>query len=341
MKRLVRVASLLLVAALLATATLPSAAEAAAGDGWVESGGGNWQYLVGGVPVKGWYKAGSSWYLFNSGGNMLKGWQKNGGKWYYLKPSGAMATGWLEDGDNWYYLTGSGAMATGWQQLSGYWYYFYPSSGIMAANTTIDGYIINVAGFWNGDKPSTGGGQKENPAKGSYTPGSVYGVNLNQSELNQVKAKVKEIVASNIKEGMSEFEKASVLYDYLARNCTYAADWSKNRANTAWGALIYREAQCSGYARAYKALMDEAGIPCHYVHATNNDHQWNIIKLTGAWYIVDVTNGSANNTRAFFLVTDADYSKLGYTWDKAKLPACNMNHPYNNTSYFWSLLRAK
>ena len=55
--------------------------------------------------------------------------------------------------------------------------------------------------------------------------------------------------------------------------------WQYDGANTAWGALVYGEAQCSGYARGMKALCDAIGVPCYYVHANkkalNPSHQWN------------------------------------------------------------------
>ncbi len=52
---------------------------------------------------------------------------------------------------------------------------------------------------------------------------------------------------------------------------------------------------CDGYARAYKILMDKAGIPTDYVSGPNitNDklsgHAWNLVNLDGTWYHVDVT----------------------------------------------------
>ena len=82
---------------------------------------------------------------------------------------------------------------------------------------------------------------------------------------------------------MSDVDKVMAARDYLIQFCSYAPDWSKNRANTAWGALVYRQAQCSGYARAMKALCDSIGVECCYVHAdaaaSNPSHQWNTVKI--------------------------------------------------------------
>ena len=98
-------------------------------------------------------------------------------------------------------------------------------------------------------------------------------------------------VNSCIREGMSEKEVIVALVNYLCDQCTYADDWGKNRANTAWGALVYGEAQCSGYARAMCALLDAVGIENKYVHASskaiNPSHQWIVLKYDGAWYNLD------------------------------------------------------
>lgn len=127
---------------------------------------------------------------------------------------------------------------------------------------------------------------------GNYKKGSVYGPNLSTKELKQVKAKVMEIVSACIRDGMTDSEKLVALTNYLCEHCSYAGDWSKNRANSAWGALVYGEAQCSGYARAMKALCDAAGVSCYYVHASkeafNPSHQWNVVQVDGQWYHLDV-----------------------------------------------------
>lgn len=102
-----------------------------------------------------------------------------------------------------------------------------------------------------------------------------------------------EIVSACISDGMTDREKIIALVNYVYDHCSYAPDWSKNRANTAWGLLVYGEAQCSGYARGMVALVNAVGIESRYVHAAKDDpinpnHQWNLVKLDGKWYHLDV-----------------------------------------------------
>lgn len=127
---------------------------------------------------------------------------------------------------------------------------------------------------------------------GDYKKGSVYGPYLSTKELQQVKAKVAEIISACIRDGMTDSEKLIALTNYLCDHCSYAENWSKNRANSAWGALVYGEAQCSCYARAMKALCDAVGVGCYYVHASddarNPSHQWNVVRVDDQWYHLNV-----------------------------------------------------
>ncbi len=159
-------------------------------------------------------------------------------------------------------------------------------------------------------KPETTPSPKPSEVTGDYERGTVYGPNLSTKELKQLREKVGEIVAVHIEEGMTEEEKVIVLVNYVYDHCSYAPDWSKNRANTAWGALVYGEAQCSGYARAMVALFDAVGIESRYVHAAKDDpvnpsHQWNLLKLGDVWYHMDVQMVDSSNfteTKPIFLM---------------------------------------
>ncbi len=156
--------------------------------------------------------------------------------------------------------------------------------------------------------------------KGNYNKGSVYGPSLSSKELLEVKRVVYAFKTNYIVKGMSSYDKVVQAVNYLRTNCRYAyRGWQYNRANTAWGALVYGEAQCSGYARALKALCDSMGVPCYYVHANsasaNPSHQWNQVKVNGKWYIVDAQGG-------IVFVSGKQYTAMtGMKWNKKGLPS--------------------
>ncbi|WP_342433464.1 immunoglobulin-like domain-containing protein [Neobacillus sp. FSL H8-0543] len=114
--------------------------------GWLNNGG-KWYYLNSNGSMKtGWLASGSQWYYLASSGKMLENeWVLSNGKWYYMNGNGTMKTGWLVLGDNWYFLDTSGSMVSGWKQINQKDYYFY-YSGIMAANTMVEGYKLGSDG---------------------------------------------------------------------------------------------------------------------------------------------------------------------------------------------------
>ena len=169
---------------------------------------------------------------------------------------------------------------------------------------------------------------------GDYNVGSVYGPKLTKKELEEVKAAVKLFLSSYDFSTMNDYQKVETAHDYISAICSYAPDWRYNRANTAWGALVYGEAQCSGYARAMKALCDAMGIGCYYVHAdqyaSNPSHQWNEVCVDGKWYIIDVQGNDKYGYRMAFLVSDNTYaSTCGMSWDRSAVPACPENYDKN------------
>ena len=159
--------------------------------------------------------------------------------------------------------------------------------------------------------------------KGDYQYGSVYGPYLDAQHLAQVRSVVQSFKINYIRKRMSDYDRVLTAYNYLRSNCSYAyRGWQYNYANTAWGALVYGEAQCSGYARAMKALCDAIGVDCRYVHAdskaSNPSHQWNQVRVGGKWYILDAQSGG------FLLGSRTWKKKAGMSWDTKGLPTCSV-----------------
>lgn len=179
------------------------------------------------------------------------------------------------------------------------------------------------------------------PKKGDFGKGSVYGPYLSAKQLAQVKKAVSRFHEKYITSDMNSVEKVLVAQLYMARYCTYAPDYSKNGANSAWGSLVYKnsygfhEAQCSGFARGFKALCDSMGVPCRYVHANrksaNPSHQWNEVKIAGKWYIVDPQCNATSGGLFFFLCSGKTYTSLsGMKWDKDEYPkVASRDYPYS------------
>lgn len=88
-------------------------------------------------------------------------------------------------------------------------------------------------------------------------------------------------------EGMSDYEKLKYFHDYLVLNVESSTD--DPYADSVYGALVEKKALCEGFAKAYSYLCNIAGIENMIVTGyTDVDHMWNMVKLDGNWYHVDV-----------------------------------------------------
>ena len=98
---------------------------------------------------------------------------------------------------------------------------------------------------------------------------------------------------------------------------------------TGYGLLVKGTAVCQGYAEAYMDLMTRAGIPCIIVVSEDMNHSWNLVKIGGSWYHVDVTwdDPSFDQTKDvygyvghnYFLISDntmTDSNHNHYNWTK-------------------------
>lgn len=108
--------------------------------------------------------------------------------------------------------------------------------------------------------------------------------NVVNSSATSVSKKVEDIVATLIRPNMSDYQKALALHNWLTMNANYDYTYSNY---TASGVLLKGKGVCQSYALAYQLLLDEVGIPNCLEHGEN--HVWNMIKLDGEWYHVDVT----------------------------------------------------
>lgn len=100
-------------------------------------------------------------------------------------------------------------------------------------------------------------------------------------------------IMGNITPNMDDYDKLKFIHDYLVLNCENDTESPYNA--TIYGALVQKKALCEGYAKAFSYLCNLAGIENTIVTGetvtgeTNVPHMWNMVKLGGNWYHVDVT----------------------------------------------------
>lgn len=121
---------------------------------------------------------------------------------------------------------------------------------------------------------------------------SMTGSQLTQAQKDWQTA-VKDALAG-LNASDSEYDRGMQLHDRLAVRCFYEEG---TNAHNAYGALAEGRAVCEGYARAYQYLLYQAGLQSLYVTGTGTSpgtilpigHGWNIVRIDGAYYHVDVT----------------------------------------------------
>lgn len=103
-----------------------------------------------------------------------------------------------------------------------------------------------------------------------------------------------ERILYKINETQTDFEKEVIIHDLLCKRVVYDSEFDRQGENTvytAYGALVNGHAVCEGYARAFKLLCYYAGLECILITGDSKGagHMWNMVKLEGNWYHVDVT----------------------------------------------------
>lgn len=120
-----------------------------------------------------------------------------------------------------------------------------------------------------------------------------------KSQERRINKQVKKIV-KRIGKG-NRARKAKQAHDYLVQHMTYDSKYYNP-----YHAFSKGKGICMSYALAYQRLLQEMKIPCIYVKGKN--HAWNMVKIEGYWYNVDVTWDDNRNRRyRYFLKADVDF----------------------------------
>jgi transglutaminase/protease-like cytokinesis protein 3 len=89
-------------------------------------------------------------------------------------------------------------------------------------------------------------------------------------------------------EDATDYKKVKAIHDYIIKRTSYDQTLKKH---TAYNALINKSSVCEGYALAAYRMFTDAGIECRIITGTagGGSHAWNIVKVNGKWYNIDLT----------------------------------------------------
>lgn len=108
----------------------------------------------------------------------------------------------------------------------------------------------------------------------------------------------------------SQAKKVKKIHDKLIKSIKYVKN--RKHSHDAVGALVEKKAVCQGYAMAFMMIAKDNGLQVKMVMNGNHSHAWNVVKVGGKWYNVDVTwddMGSKASTK-YLLVSDSKMNKM-------------------------------
>ena len=134
-------------------------------------------------------------------------------------------------------------------------------------------------------------------------------------------------VANEIVQGAvnytEDWEKERYVHDALLGRVNYQL--AAQVGQSAYSALVDRETVCAGYARAFQYVLQQLQIPCYYVTGVaGQNHAWNMVYLSGAFYNVDVTwDDTSPISYLYFNKSDAQLAGTHIRQSLSiNLPAC-------------------
>jgi uncharacterized protein YchJ len=103
-----------------------------------------------------------------------------------------------------------------------------------------------------------------------------------------VDREVSKALRAIIEPGMNDHEKIKAIHDWIIGHVEYDQGLTRY---TAYDAVALGEAVCQGYALLGYKMLKEAGITVLIAEGTVNtgEHAWNMVKLDGVWYHLDLT----------------------------------------------------
>jgi transglutaminase/protease-like cytokinesis protein 3 len=156
-----------------------------------------------------------------------------------------------------------------------------------------------------------------------------------------------EIIGAVITDGMSDYDKELAIHDWIIDWADYDVETMSNSPDAKpdpnndnpYGTIYSKKAICSGYTSTFQLFMDLLGVECITVHGfytrTGGEHAWNMVRIDGEWYCVDVTWNDPIGVlltpalkHLYFNVTSQFMRDTGHEWDEGTTPVADAGKLY-------------
>lgn len=210
---------------------------------------------------------------------------------------------------------------------------------------------LDTSGFTPFDAPNEANMEiyDTSAIRAAWETGDESGLSEKDAE---ILARCREVLEEIVTEDMTDFEKELAVHDWIVRNGSYDQTVYSNSAHSGrtgyrdpYGILVGGYGNCLGYSSTFQLLMDLCGVECVTVvgaaYGSREDHAWNMVRLDGEWYCVDVTwddpsswedvpaNMWDRTHHRFFNVTSDWMRETDHQWEYLYVPEATA------TAYHW------
>lgn len=128
----------------------------------------------------------------------------------------------------------------------------------------------------------------------------------------------------------TDLERERAIHDMICDIATYNS--VRPGHQSAYSAVVEGNSVCAGYSRAFQLSCQKLGIICYYVTGVANgeEHAWNIVRIGGNFYNVDITGDDTINetlnthSYQYFNVSDGQIAHNHVRSElSSKLPPCD------------------
>lgn len=156
-----------------------------------------------------------------------------------------------------------------------------------------------------------------------------------------------EILDRLIDDDMSDYQKELAIHDWIIDRADYDREANNNAPDAKpdpdndnpYGLIFRKKAICMGYTAAFQLFMDMLGIECISVKGvsqnTGVEHAWNMVRINGEWYCVDVTwndyfgeDRDDSKSHRYFNVTGRYMRETKHQWDESATPTADASKLY-------------
>lgn len=160
--------------------------------------------------------------------------------------------------------------------------------GKFSTNYQIDTDFVNYVDFNYSMDPDQAQARQQEIAEA--VAGFMRGITDDMSEYD-IALKIFETIISLVDYDTLKLEKSQKLPYFFSHNL-----------RNIYGVFVEKKAVCAGYAKAFQYLTNRMGIECTFVGGIGKDspHAWNLIRLNGEYYYIDVTWDDHSDTKYTF-----------------------------------------